>query len=509
LQNVSAWAGPAIVDGATLMIGSAGMLSVVAPEYVGLNGTGMLEQMGGTNTVNSPQPGLALGVNSGSTGVYTLTGGGLSVYGQENVGLAGTGYFNQTGGTNTLSSGELYVGNGVGSTGTYTLSGGLLNASEVYVGGSGAGTFNQTGGTGTLGLLEIGGVNLPATYVLSGAAALSCGGIQVGGNGLQSGYVGLFNQSGGTNEINELTLGAAIGSTGTYNLTGTGSLLINGTANLGIQGAGIINQTGGTNVLAGGNLVLSLDGDAIGTYLLSAGSLSVSGNEYVPLVGTGIFNQSGGTNTIGSGYSLNVGGNGPGIYLLSGTGNLISPTIVVGAPAGLLSVSGGTLLASNALTVEASGTLTIQGGSVNAGSLVNSGRICLTDPPDDEPFGTVLVAGGFAQSSTGELDIALAGLTPGSQYDVLNVSGSATFAGTLDVSLADGFVPLPGDVFDIIDAGSVTGTFTTVNLPDGNLFDLTYTPTGVVLTAIPEPASMGLLTAGSLILLTRRRRDQE
>ena len=31
------------------------------------------------------------------------------------------------------------------------------------------------------------------------------------------------------------------------------------------------------------------------------------------------------------------------------------------------------------------------------------------------------------------------------EFDTMNVSGSATFGGTLDVSLVNGFVPQPGD----------------------------------------------------------------
>ena len=121
-------------------------------------------------------------------------------------------------------------------------------------------------------------------------------------------------------------------------------------------------------------------------------------------------------------------------------------------------ISSGALLIQNGASftnLSNMGSLAVQGVTISATTLNNSGRICLTDPPGGNAFGQLLVGGNFTQSSTGELDIALGGLTAGSQYGLLNITDIATLAGTLDVSLADGFTPVPGDIFDIIDAGSM------------------------------------------------------
>jgi hypothetical protein len=54
----------------------------------------------------------------------------------------------------------------------------------------------------------------------------------------------------------------------------------------------------------------------------------------------------------------------------------------------------------------------------------------------------------------------------------MSVSGSATFGGTLDVSLVNGFVPAAGDSFTVLTAGSpITGAFT--NAPNGSRFPTT------------------------------------
>jgi hypothetical protein len=60
------------------------------------------------------------------------------------------------------------------------------------------------------------------------------------------------------------------------------------------------------------------------------------------------------------------------------------------------------------------------------------------------------------------LDIAIGGTTAGTKYDQLNVSGAASLKGTLNLSLIGGFVPTVGSTFEILNAGSVTGTFSTV-----------------------------------------------
>ena len=91
------------------------------------------------------------------------------------------------------------------------------------------------------------------------------------------------------------------------------------------------------------------------------------------------------------------------------------------------------------------------------------------------------------QNSTGSLNISIGGLTAGTQYGQLNVTQAASLNGTLNISLINGFVPNVGDTFNILNASSVTGTFSTVNslcINSNESFTLTYNPTGVALTVV-------------------------
>jgi hypothetical protein len=127
--------------------------------------------------------------------------------------------------------------------------------------------------------------------------------------------------------------------------------------------------------------------------------------------------------------------------------------------------------------------LSITGGSLNTGSLVNRSDLVLTSGTLNTTTAT-LTAGG-------ELDITLSGTTRDTQYCALSASGTVSLAGSLFVYL-DNFTPAIGDTFDILD-GTLSGVFASPlqlpALPAGRAWDTSnlYT-TGVikvVATGIP------------------------
>ena len=224
-----------------------------------------------------------------------MTGGGAANFGtggMEILGGAGTGIFNQTGGTNVCTT-QLDVGGshyGLLSTplspgyGTYTLSGSasLLTAGDngEKVGTAGTGVFTQTGGSNVTPSLILGGwsntngytsqsVNTPGTYNLNGGV-------------LQTNYISVgqgaatFNFTAGTLQGNPqgtaggslapqgwlanctaITVGPAASNVATVDAAGYGVML---NANDGISagyltGPGqlrVIDSVGGGTVILGG-----------------------------------------------------------------------------------------------------------------------------------------------------------------------------------------------------------------------------------------------------------------
>ena len=113
---------------------------------------------------------------------------------------------------------------------------------------------------------------------------------------------------------------------------------------------------------------------------------------------------------------------------------------------------------SGLLSIGLLGTLNGNGGVV--GNVSNGGVVA----PGNSP-GALTITGNYSQTSNGKLQIELGGITPGSAYDQLLVNGNVSLNGTLDVALVNSFMPSVGNAFDILDWGTLGGTFSTLQLP--------------------------------------------
>jgi hypothetical protein len=102
-----------------------------------------------------------------------------------------------------------------------------------------------------------------------------------------------------------------------------------------------------------------------------------------------------------------------------------------------------------------------------------------------EPAGRIDIGNDYVQLANGSLALELgAGSLTGVLVDVADV---AQLAGTLSVELAPGYTPVIGAEFDILSALSVADEFDDVDLPSlpSNMaWELTYNPTGVLLTIV-------------------------
>jgi autotransporter-associated beta strand protein len=240
------------------------------------SGTGSYVQSGGlVSVLGGGQGQLVLGNlgpydngNLTDYGTYSLSGSGVIVADQEIVGNLGSGVFNQTGGTNTVTNG-LFIAYYPMSSGAYNLNGGLLVLPVGFTNGPGGGLsggnaqFNFGGGT-----MQAAGswvATMPVT--LTGNATFDTNGnpVVLAGQLTGSGGLTYVDSSGG----GSLMLSAA-------NTYSGGTTILSGLLQTGAPGAlgtGGLTVSGGTLDLYGYSAtVASLSGGSAGTITNSNGS---------------------------------------------------------------------------------------------------------------------------------------------------------------------------------------------------------------------------------------------
>lgn len=89
------------------------------------------------------------------------------------------------------------------------------------------------------------------------------------------------------------------------------------------------------------------------------------------------------------------------------------------------------------------------------GNLTNSGG---TLSPGHST-GSTTVNGDYTQQSRSDLEIEIGGSLAVSQFDFVNVTGTASLGGQLNLKLLGGYVPTPADAFTILIAGNLQNSF--------------------------------------------------
>lgn len=164
------------------------------------------------------------------------------------------------------------------------------------------------------------------------------------------------------------------------------------------------------------------------------------------------------------------------LRVAAGSGLVVQDATQFTQTNGTLRVDGDLSLGAGALTVAGgavSGIGTIHGGLTNAGARVEPG----------DSAGELTLQGNYIQTAAGRLRVELGGLAPGSEHDLLDVHGTATLAGALEVALLDGWQPQTGDQMTVLTADQIVGQFSPP-LSAGSCarFTATYSATAVTLT---------------------------
>ena len=599
LTGTTGFANTVVLDMTTSA--SSGLLQIRSGTgnlWVGGSGTGTLGFTGGrvTNSIGY------LGYNAGSNGTATVQIGTWANSGDLIVGYNGTGTLNVYGGSVTSSRG--FLGNNSGSVGTATISEGLwANSNRLDVGVNGIGTLNVTGGSVTNTSCDLGSnAGSVGTATVSSGTWANSNNLSVGNSGtlrmsgglvtvggiLSKGTLGTINlNAGGTLQIGTGgttgVLAADLSNNGTLIFSRSGasthSGVISGTGTIQNAGTGTTTLTGQTSftnglVATAGRLIVGSTASING--FSTTGSLAAASGVTIELKSKGLAYVNGlssltsGTILAANGISLGAGANVVGTGAVSGAVSTVRGSrieadggkLVVGdlgsyvgfdsdgrlytnanevelldrnlAVLGALTQlgdgsAGGTLRAANGMLLEQGKNLvgrgTVYGNFVNQGDVYGDGSTAGqeiifaagstvsgngsftnalfrgTYSPGNSPAITSLQDGVFAQSST--LLIEVGGTQAGSQYDqVQDASTLSLGGGSLNVVLTNSFVPAPGNSFQILRYGQLSGDFGAVNLPafDNGLGWQRLT-TGTAMTLVAAPSAVNIdVAAGSKTL---------
>jgi uncharacterized repeat protein (TIGR01451 family) len=380
-----------------------------------------------------------------TSGTLRFTGGGGSSIGDFSVTAGNALDFN--GGTQTIN---LNSNRSISGAGTLGFSGGTTNI-------GGAGTFAITG----LVLINGGTANFDLASSTTSQLDFSSG--NLGGSGLLTVTTsatwsgGTLANTGGTLEI---ASGANLNISGTASKTWHGyTLSNNGTVN--ITGTGTVNH--GLGSVINNQAGATFDNQVDMTFAFNQGGARLTINNF------GLLRKSGGTGTTAFDVTFNNSG-----AVVAGSGVMSFPTSYTQS-------AGTTTLDSASMSVS---TMTLNGGTLlGIGTITGNVANNATVGPGFSA-GIINITGSYTQSSSGVLNIEISGLTAGTQYDQLNISGTATLNGTLNITYFGGFLPVVGDSFTPITYASSSGGFTTTNglVQSGVTLQATQGATSFVLT---------------------------
>jgi T5SS/PEP-CTERM-associated repeat protein len=225
----------------------------------------------------------------------------------------------------------------------------------------------------------------------------------------------------------------------------------------------IVNN-GTTAILTGTGSVGNLEtgvgySGADGNVAVDGGNLSATGTIAIGIDGTGSLAVTNGGKVTDTTTMIGQNPGSNGTVTVDGAGSTLtsSGTTNVGeAGAGTLNITdGGTVTSDGGTTVGPMGTLT-GNGTLTTPTLINNGTVAPAGPND--MTGTLTINGNYQQNPSGILDAEVGG-PQSSQADLLNISGTATLSGALNLTSLNNFHPSPGDTYTILSAAGVTGNF--------------------------------------------------
>ena len=363
--------------------------------------------------------------------------------------------------------------------------GGSFTNLDVFVGGAGVtDVFTGTNSGDTWSLDSINGGVLNATYFFTGFENIQ-GGSSSDSFQISSTFTETLLAGDGDDTFSILSGESALIGGSFEGEAGADSITIQNGATLDFVGgqleaeafdvSGIFNWSGGIiNAVSGLDIstsgVFNIDGDlAINAAVTNAGILRKSSGAGIALLDSEFVNTATGL------LDIDVG-----ILQVDSDNWTNSGTIDVASGAEFLLFNG---LIPGDLTNNG----TLQGsGSYFVNSLVNNGAF----RPGSSP-GILVIDGDIVFGPSGTLFLDITGLSQGGSYDLLDVFGSATLDGTLNINTIPYGGQAVGDSFEFIVGSGLSGTFSNQIFTSGYGYSLSIVGGGLIAitTAIPGSGS--------------------
>ncbi len=521
LSNTNTYTGLTTINGGTFEVTG----SIVGPVTVNMAGAAFNANntftMGDLNSVAGST------VSIGNTRTLTVTTSMADLVAGVIQGLGGL----QVIGTNVLtaSGANTYSGGTTVNGGTYQVTGSIVGDVDILTAGA---TFDVQN-TFTIGdlrgdpgsIVNIGGGDVLTVttstirtvdliqgaggLTVTGASTLSLNqGTYTGGTIINGGTLSVFgslvgpvnvNMAGATFQVlNSFTIGDLTSVAGGIIDLATGGGVLAVTTSMVDAVAGVIQGVGGLTIQGTSTLIASAANTYEGQTTVSGGTFQVTGSIISPVdVATAgaIFDVqnsftinnltgvAGGIVNLGAGDVLTLSpGSGTFAGTIQGTGSLVKAgggtTTLSGINtySGTTTVSGGTLrvngsLTNSTTTVNAGGNLS---GTGTVQTVINNGKVS-----PGGSIGTLNIVGNYTQNPGSSLEIELNPIAA----DLLNITGTATInpGATLELRPTFGSYAA-GTSFIVLQAASVTGTFSTVTTTNpAAAFQVIYNPTNIQL----------------------------
>jgi hypothetical protein len=161
----------------------------------------------------------------------------------------------------------------------------------------------------------------------------------------------------------------------------------------------------------------------------------------------------------GGGRPVNAALNNEG-DVLANYGATVSATGANHANLGVIRLANATLTFGGATLTNSPGALLAGVGTFDVSGVTfhNAGRLS-----PGASAGRLAFTSGFTQSDTAQLDLEIGGPTAATGFDQLVISGSARLAGTVNITLTNGYTPDVSNVFPVVTYSSVAGAFAAFN----------------------------------------------